>query len=159
MHFAASTSFVWGWVQGTAVLCVIYWGLVCSLSRLCTGHAQESLLLLIPLLARFSRRIPRSLTQAFLGGGQERGTPEGEAGKKKKGGKGSARESETRNESCPICKASPIVSPFRARACAHVFCYYCVRTRAAAAVNTSILQRFPCPLCGVTVDAIKRVQC
>lgn len=51
--------------------------------------------------------------------------------------------------SCPICQASPTI-PFMALPCQHRYCYYCLRTRCAAAST------FQCSRCSVPVTAMQR---
>ncbi|KAL9666754.1 hypothetical protein QQ045_001093 [Rhodiola kirilowii] len=53
------------------------------------------------------------------------------------------------NLACPICQASPSI-PFLALPCQHRYCYYCLRTRCAAAIA------FRCSRCNEPVVAIQR---
>lgn len=50
---------------------------------------------------------------------------------------------------CPICQASPTI-PFLALPCQHRYCYYCLRTRCAAAAS------FRCSRCNEPVVAMQR---
>ncbi|KAJ0008367.1 peroxisome biogenesis protein 2 [Pistacia vera] len=50
---------------------------------------------------------------------------------------------------CPICQASP-TTPFLALPCQHRYCYYCLRTRCAAAAS------FRCSRCSEPVIAMQR---
>ncbi|PNY15651.1 peroxisome biogenesis protein 2-like, partial [Trifolium pratense] len=50
---------------------------------------------------------------------------------------------------CPICQATPII-PFVALPCQHRYCYYCLRTRCAAAPS------FRCSRCSEPVVAMQR---
>ncbi|GLT77176.1 hypothetical protein SLA2020_487860 [Shorea laevis] len=53
------------------------------------------------------------------------------------------------NSSCPICQASPTI-PYLAVPCQHSYCYYCLRTRCAAAAS------FRCSRCSELVVAMQR---
>ncbi|KAF8393397.1 hypothetical protein HHK36_021640 [Tetracentron sinense] len=50
---------------------------------------------------------------------------------------------------CPICLANPTI-PFLALPCQHSYCYYCLRTRCAAALT------FRCSRCNEPVIAMQR---
>ncbi|GAV62136.1 zf-C3HC4 domain-containing protein/Pex2_Pex12 domain-containing protein [Cephalotus follicularis] len=50
---------------------------------------------------------------------------------------------------CPICQASPTI-PFLALPCQHRYCYYCLRTRCAAALS------FRCSRCQEPIVAMQR---
>ena len=52
-------------------------------------------------------------------------------------------------DTCPICRANPIAVPYAASPCAHLFCYYCIRTRAAAHPF------FKCPRCDTEIVSIQ----
>ncbi|XVF74553.1 hypothetical protein PTKIN_Ptkin13bG0119100 [Pterospermum kingtungense] len=53
------------------------------------------------------------------------------------------------DSTCPICGASPTL-PYLALPCQHRYCYYCLRTRCAAAPS------FRCSRCGEPVVAMQR---
>ncbi|GKV16220.1 hypothetical protein SLEP1_g26895 [Rubroshorea leprosula] len=53
------------------------------------------------------------------------------------------------NSSCPLCQASPTI-PYLALPCQHSYCYYCLRTRCAAAPS------FRCSRCSEPIVAMQR---
>jgi hypothetical protein len=55
-------------------------------------------------------------------------------------------------DACPICEACPIITPYMALPCCHVYCYYCLRTRSLSDRN------FKCSRCSISVVALKRYQ-
>ncbi|KAF9685187.1 hypothetical protein SADUNF_Sadunf03G0028300 [Salix dunnii] len=63
--------------------------------------------------------------------------------------KDKSSSSKVDDDTCPICQAIPAI-PFLALPCQHRYCYYCLRTRCAAASS------FRCPRCGEPVVAMQR---
>ncbi|KAJ9692331.1 hypothetical protein PVL29_011405 [Vitis rotundifolia] len=63
--------------------------------------------------------------------------------------KNKSSSSEGDETACPICQASPTI-PFLALPCEHRYCYYCLRTRCAAASS------FRCIRCSEPVVAMQR---
>ncbi|KAG5223020.1 Peroxisome assembly protein [Salix suchowensis] len=63
--------------------------------------------------------------------------------------KDKSSSSKVEDDTCPICQAIPAI-PFLALPCQHRYCYYCLRTRCAAASS------FRCPRCGEPVVAMQR---
>eukprot|EP00899_Mesostigma_viride_P008302 jgi/Mesvir1/17473/Mv08747-RA.1 len=57
-----------------------------------------------------------------------------------------------KNTPCGICNSKPILVPFRALPCQHLFCYYCLRSNCQAA------RTFRCPVCQVPVRAMRRLR-
>ncbi|GJP34433.1 hypothetical protein CLOM_g18876 [Closterium sp. NIES-68] len=55
-------------------------------------------------------------------------------------------------DGCPVCSAQPILMPYRALPCAHVFCYYCIHTR------MSLHRAFRCPGCNTRVDNMEKIE-
>ncbi|CAK7356721.1 unnamed protein product [Dovyalis caffra] len=63
--------------------------------------------------------------------------------------KDKSSSSKVDDDTCPICQAIPTI-PFLALPCQHRYCYYCLRTRCAAAPS------FRCPKCSELVVAMQR---
>lgn len=55
-------------------------------------------------------------------------------------------------DACPVCEACPIITPYMALPCCHLYCYYCLRTRSLSDRN------FKCSRCSISVVALKRYQ-
>ncbi|KAE8689908.1 Peroxisome bioproteinsis protein 2 [Hibiscus syriacus] len=94
--------------------------------QLVWNEFSEMLLLLLPLLNSLT---VKSFLQPFS----------------KNKSSGSAEDDST----CPICRASPTL-PCLALPCQHRYCYYCLRTRCAAAPS------FRCSRCNEPVTAMQR---
>jgi peroxin-2 len=54
-------------------------------------------------------------------------------------------------DSCPICSAQPINTPYVTN-CGHFFCYYCLQQ------NRMMDPHYPCPRCGCEVSSARRHQ-
>lgn len=91
---------------------------------------SELLLLVLPLLNLDSFK--RTFLSPFAGGG------------------GSSAAGVYADDTCPVCGAHPIVVPYVASPCGHLYCYYCVRTRTLADAS------FKCLACSAKVVAIGR---
>ncbi|KAM7255554.1 hypothetical protein ACFE04_008452 [Oxalis oulophora] len=94
--------------------------------QLVWNEFSEMLLLLLPLL---NSSTVKSLLRPFS--------------------KDKSSSSEEDNATCPICHENPTI-PFLALPCQHRYCYYCLRTRCAAA------QSFRCTRCNEPVVAMQR---
>ncbi|CAN1286106.1 Peroxisome biogenesis protein 2 [Linum perenne] len=94
--------------------------------QLVWNEFSEMLLLLLPLLNSSSFK---SLLSPFS--------------------KNKSSSSTEEDGSCPICLTTPSI-PFLAHPCQHRYCYYCLRTRCAAAPS------FRCPRCNEPVAAMQR---
>ncbi|KAJ6704323.1 hypothetical protein OIU85_030166 [Salix viminalis] len=119
---------------------VVYFVFCLNRQSLCTSHnticadkcglslayLQEMLLLLLPLLNSSS---VKKILSPFS--------------------KDKSSSSKVDDDTCPICQAIPAI-PFLALPCQHRYCYYCLRTRCAAASS------FRCPRCGEPVVAMQR---
>ncbi|GAB4816936.1 hypothetical protein N2152v2_003982 [Parachlorella kessleri] len=64
------------------------------------------------------------------------------------GGKGAA--SSQHDTPCGICNTPHILSPWAARPCGHLFCYYCLRSHCEADPG------YTCPICLSRVEALQR---
>ena len=54
---------------------------------------------------------------------------------------------------CGVCGANEVLVPYQAVPCAHLFCYYCLRSQCMADPE------YTCPLCLARVEAMQRCRC